>query len=190
MAVQAIAGTVTVTANSAAIVFSQAQTLAAGTTIVFAAQPSIPYQLLSAIAAGTAGTLTTPYTGLTNASLGTTVQRQIIVLDYTQIGNGLTQVNVVFWLVAPPNRVLPQPGFTSAVPSNVPAPPTSTELAMLISGQLVEKFDGAVQGATAAAIETALAARYVQAQAALTAQAANAKYVNAYFDGNTWTLPP
>jgi hypothetical protein len=190
MAVQVIAGTVAVTDLSAAITFSQAQTIAAGTTLVFASQPGIPYQLLNAIAAGTAGTLTTPYVGATAAATTATVQRQIIVLDYTQIGNGLTQVNVVFWLVAPPNRVLPQPGFTSAVPSNVPAPPTSTELAMLISGQIVEKFDGAVQGATAAAIEAALAARYVQAQAALTAQAANAKYVNAYFDGNTWTLPP
>jgi hypothetical protein len=55
--------TVTLTNGSASITFSNAQTLPAGTWLCFSDQPNAVYQLAATITAGTAGTLTTVYTG-------------------------------------------------------------------------------------------------------------------------------
>lgn len=69
----ALAGTISVTNASASVTFSTAQTLAAGTQLVFASQPGVIYYLSTALAAATAGTLTTVYTGTTAGSTTTTV---------------------------------------------------------------------------------------------------------------------
>lgn len=68
----ALGGTVAVTNGSASITFSTAQTLPAGAEIVFASQPGVPYFLLNAVVAGTAGTLTFKYGGTTNGATTTT----------------------------------------------------------------------------------------------------------------------
>lgn len=62
---EAIAGTVAVTNASAAITFSQAQTLPAGTRITFASQAGVVYMLAEDINAGTAGVLDVAYGGTT-----------------------------------------------------------------------------------------------------------------------------
>ena len=64
----AITGTVALVNGSSSVTFSQTQTLPTGTQLYFAEQPGIIYTLASAITAGTAGTLTQPYTG-TSAAL-------------------------------------------------------------------------------------------------------------------------
>lgn len=71
-----LTGTVSITHNSASITFSVAQTLAAGTQVIFAAQPGVIYQMAAAVAAGTAGTLVSAYSGVTNASTTTTLPQQ------------------------------------------------------------------------------------------------------------------
>lgn len=63
-----LAGTVTVTAASAAITFTTAQTLPQGQALVFSDQPGVVYYLAAAIAAGTAGTLTQNYSGAGGAA--------------------------------------------------------------------------------------------------------------------------
>ena len=65
---EALAGTVNVTHGDAEIVFSVAQTLPAGTGLVFAAQPDVAYVLASAIEAGTLGLLEIPYDGTSAAA--------------------------------------------------------------------------------------------------------------------------
>ena len=194
MSVQVIAGTVSVTNGSANITFSQAQTIAAGTSLLFSAQAGstgVVYQLLNAVTAATAATLTFPFTGPTTAAATVTVFRQVIILDAVLVQGGLIQASAVFWLVPSPLRVNPTPGFSSAVPSNSPNPPITQELDLLISGRLIERFDGSCQAQTAVGLEARLAARYAEAQELLTAQGAiGAKLVNAFFDGNAWTLPP
>jgi len=73
----ALAGTVHVTNGQPGIVFSQVQTLAAGTILMFASQAGTPYTLQSTIINQTAATLgspggaTTNYTGSTNAATTT-----------------------------------------------------------------------------------------------------------------------
>ncbi len=58
-----LSGTVTVTAASASITFSTAQTLPQGQALVFSDQPGVVYYLAAAVVAGTAGTLTATYSG-------------------------------------------------------------------------------------------------------------------------------
>jgi hypothetical protein len=65
---EALSGTVDVTHGDEEIVFSVAQTLPAGTGIVFAEQPTVTYVLAVAIDAGTIGILTTPYSGTSAAA--------------------------------------------------------------------------------------------------------------------------
>lgn len=67
-----LSGTVTVTNGSATITFSGAQTLPAGTGLMFSAQPGVMYYLAAAVAASVTGTLTNKFSGLTSAA-GTTV---------------------------------------------------------------------------------------------------------------------
>lgn len=69
----ALAGTVAVTNASANITFSVAQTLAQGTSIVFASQPGVAYVIQTAITASTTAVLTANYTGTTNAATTSTV---------------------------------------------------------------------------------------------------------------------
>jgi hypothetical protein len=61
----ALSGTADVTNGSTSVVFSDAQTLSAGTVLVFSEQPGTPYVLATAISNATFGTLTTPYSGTT-----------------------------------------------------------------------------------------------------------------------------
>lgn len=68
----ALSGTVTTTTSSASITFSANQTLPAGAPLVFSGQPGVIYYLASAIAAGTAGTLTSVVTGAGGAGQTTT----------------------------------------------------------------------------------------------------------------------
>lgn len=68
----ALAGTVTNTNASTAITFSTAQTLPSGTMLVFSNQPGTPYFLSKALAAGTAGVLTSAFTGVGGAGKTTT----------------------------------------------------------------------------------------------------------------------
>lgn len=63
-----LAGTVSVTNGSAAITFSVAQTLPAGQILTFGNQTTFSYALAGAITAGTAGTLSSPFTGVTNGA--------------------------------------------------------------------------------------------------------------------------
>ena len=64
-----LTGTVSVTNASTAITFSTAQTLPAGTPLVFSGQLSLVYHLSAAITASTSGVLTSPYGGTTTAGL-------------------------------------------------------------------------------------------------------------------------
>ena len=68
----ALAGTVSVTNNSASITFSTAQSLTAGTIFVFAEQPNVYYTLSATINAATSATLSAVYTGVTNGTTTTT----------------------------------------------------------------------------------------------------------------------
>lgn len=72
-----LSGTISVTNGSAAVTFSTSQTLAAGTALVFASQSSVVYYLTGAVS-GTSGTLSTNYTGTTNASTTSVVQGVIL----------------------------------------------------------------------------------------------------------------
>ena len=63
-----LAGTVTVTNGSASVTFSQNQTLAGGTILVFASQPGVQYILAFTLSAGKAVTLTSNYTGTSTGS--------------------------------------------------------------------------------------------------------------------------
>ena len=67
-----LAGTVDVTNGSAAITFSTAQTLAAGSIVTFGSQPGVVYFIAVAVAASTAGTLTSNYVGPSNGATTTT----------------------------------------------------------------------------------------------------------------------
>lgn len=67
----ALTGTVSVTNGSASITFSTAQTITAGTILQFASQPGVYYTLTGAITAQTSATLSSNYTGTTNASTTT-----------------------------------------------------------------------------------------------------------------------
>lgn len=66
-----LAGTVSVTNGSTAITFSTAQTLPAGQVLTFGNQTTQGYVLAGAISAMTAAVLTSPFTGVTNASTTT-----------------------------------------------------------------------------------------------------------------------
>jgi hypothetical protein len=63
---------VAVANGSATATFAANQTLPAGTPLVFASQPNVVYYTASVLTSGTAATLTTPYTGVTNASTNAT----------------------------------------------------------------------------------------------------------------------
>jgi hypothetical protein len=86
------AGTVTLTNGSASITFSGNQTLPAGTWLSFSDQPSAVYQLASAIAASTAGTLTTVYTGTGGA--GKTAVPGVYVFTFDEPWFALSGVNI------------------------------------------------------------------------------------------------
>lgn len=195
MALLTIAGTVSVTKGSANITFSQVQTLPIQLSLQFGSDAVNVYQLNAAIAGATAGVLTFPFNGTTNAATPATVIRQIILLDCTIEAGVFEAGQSIFWLVPQPSRVRPAPTFKSAVPQVSQTPggwgATAAELALLQSGNLVEQSDATVQGLTAGGLEVQLAARYNQAQQAFSAQGAlGSKLVGAYFDGNSWTLPP
>jgi hypothetical protein len=66
-----LSGTVTLTNASAAITFSVAQTLPAGSLLTFSAQTGVVYVLAESVTAGTAGVLATTYGGSSSSS-GTT----------------------------------------------------------------------------------------------------------------------
>jgi hypothetical protein len=68
----ALAGTVDVVNGSPDVTFSTGQTLPAGAQLVFAEQPGVSYTLESALTGGTAGVLTSNYTG-TSAGATTTI---------------------------------------------------------------------------------------------------------------------
>ena len=68
----ALAGTVDVVNGSPDVTFSTGQTLPAGAQLVFAEQPSVPYTLESALTGGTAGVLTSNYTGTSAGATTTT----------------------------------------------------------------------------------------------------------------------
>jgi hypothetical protein len=68
-----LAGTVDVTNGSASITFSQNQTIAASSIVTFASQPGVPYFIATAIAASTAGTLTSSYLGTSAGATTTTL---------------------------------------------------------------------------------------------------------------------
>jgi hypothetical protein len=80
----ALAGTVAVNNGSPNITFSVNQTLAAGTALLFGSQTGQPYFLAANLVAGTAGVLTTNYTG-TTAAATTTVPG---TADYVPARNG------------------------------------------------------------------------------------------------------
>ena len=66
----ALTGTVAVVFGSTTVTFSTAQTLTAGEFLTFASQAGVPYAVAVA-STGTTGTLSTPYTGTSNASTTT-----------------------------------------------------------------------------------------------------------------------
>jgi hypothetical protein len=68
---QPLLGTVTVTNGLTSVTFSQNQTIPAGSTLVFSAQPAVTYYLASSITAATAANTTVAYSG-TGGSGGTT----------------------------------------------------------------------------------------------------------------------
>ena len=68
----ALAGTVDVVNGSPDVTFSTGQTLPAGAQLVFAEQPSVSYTLESALTGGTAGVLTSNYTGTSAGATTTT----------------------------------------------------------------------------------------------------------------------
>jgi hypothetical protein len=70
--VSTLTGTVHVINGNTAIVFSQVQTLAAGTPLVFASQPGVVYYLAAADAGTINATLTVAYNGTTAAVTSTT----------------------------------------------------------------------------------------------------------------------
>jgi hypothetical protein len=71
LAAAALVGTVSLTNASVAITFSQVQTLAEGTALIFSSQPNTIYSLAAAIVAAAGAALTTNYTGATAAGIGT-----------------------------------------------------------------------------------------------------------------------
>jgi uncharacterized phage protein gp47/JayE len=80
-----LAGTVDVVQGSANVTFASPQTLAAGSSIVFASDPTTVYFLSSAMAASTAGLLTVPYSG-TTAGATTATPAAIALMQSVTIG--------------------------------------------------------------------------------------------------------
>jgi len=89
--------TATVATGSPDITFSAPVTLPAGTKLQFSTQPGVTYTLMNAITAGTAGVLTSAYTGGTGGVAAVLNQTPVLVLtspgatDLTQP----TQLSVV-----------------------------------------------------------------------------------------------
>ena len=101
---QALSGTVAVTNGNSSITFSVAQTLPAGTAIVFASQPGVYYQIQAAITASTTATLGTPggattnYTGTTNAATTSSVIQYNVTAGQTLVlgADGMVNFTVTF----------------------------------------------------------------------------------------------
>jgi hypothetical protein len=66
-----VSGTCTVTNGSASLLFSGNQTLAKGAFLTFSSQPGAAYQLASAVAASTVGSIKVSYNGTTSSTATT-----------------------------------------------------------------------------------------------------------------------
>jgi hypothetical protein len=123
--------------------------------------------------------------------------RQVITLDPSTNTAGNLLVKAAYWLVAPTNRTVPVPGFTSQVPlasSVVPYGVTGPELALLRAGALVEQvvtIPITNSGASNATVQAALAAQFSLLQTTLTNQVFSLPHlVGTYWDGTTWFAGP
>jgi hypothetical protein len=122
--------------------------------------------------------------------------REIIIVDVkNNPADGSFEIAAALWLVAPANKVVPQPSVSSAVPpsSSVSWGVTTAELAALQAGTVVEQVirSGQLPSATTGAqVKTALQNAYAAAQTALNNQAPAAKWIGASWDGTNWTAAP
>lgn len=116
-----LSGTATVTASSATVAFTVAQTLAANTPITFSSQPTTVYTIQTATIASTTATLTSNYSGSTTSGVTATT-------------GGSAAFTGFFWLDVPANNVSPKPGAVSQVPWI-----DSATLALLRAGSIVEQ---------------------------------------------------
>lgn len=171
-------GTATTTNGSESVPFSQAQTLALNTPLVFSGQPSATYYLAAAMNGATSGTLTANFTGTGGAGQAVTAPRQWTILSQ-QVSGSSINVRVAFWVISPPGNVQPNPNASTAIPNSGAAAVTIAELALLESGLVVEQVQtlalssqqsgGAAQ--TAASIEALVAAAWPGVQSTYAALA-------------------
>jgi hypothetical protein len=113
--------------------------------------------------------------------------KQIFILGTTPQSNGDFIVNGVFWLTAPPNRVIPVPSAKSVVPHT-----SADELLNIRSGLIVETpFTTAVfpAGTSVLDVQTAVQQAFVTAQAELTDSNPIEGLIGSVFNGSAW-LPP
>jgi hypothetical protein len=119
--------------------------------------------------------------------------RQIIVLDVRV--TDILSVTASLWITVPAPLVKPAPGAGSALPPVAAAVAwgiTPAELAAIQAGavrEVVTTITGPTT-ATPAQVEARLISVLADQQNALSGQAPAAKWIGAYFDGTTWTLPP
>jgi Baseplate J-like protein len=149
-----LAGTVTTTNGSASITFTSSQSLAAGSQLAFAGQPGSVYTLASTVS-GTSGTLTEPYTGITNVGVATVPGagwQAIGQVIYNNKPSGITSIGIFGVTVLDP--ILGAQATFFSIP---------TPLRLRVSATITLRT-GAVFTQVVAAIQAAL----VQAAIALT----------------------
>jgi hypothetical protein len=117
--------------------------------------------------------------------------RQIILLETQKAGDGITNVNCVFWItITAPTAQVPKAGFTSAAAQLSGAQAiTTTEQASLDSGAMREEVLNVVFSAsdTTAQMKAELQRRYTDRVAAVNALPPTRAFYGVSFDGTAWS---
>lgn len=132
--------------------------------------------------------------------------REIIVLDAIQFeGGGERQATVVFWLVAPTNRVRPLPNGSPLIPPSTTVDPangvswgyTAAELTAVRNGTVVAEMATISEGEILAVgplnlanFRTAAGNKFTSRQNALNATAIGIKTIGMARDGGAWGPAP
>ena len=147
----ALSGTCDVENASTAIVFSQAQTLQAGTVLVFSEQPGTPYVLETSITNATFGTLTTPYSGASgNGAVAEVLSSGTLLAPLLSqaVGSGAAPEALDGLIAILPGISTATSGANGPLTYNCPAtsgaPPTTSGLVLWTRGDSITTVGGVV----------------------------------------------
>jgi hypothetical protein len=196
MTTYVLSATASLTNGSNVVQFQgAAQTLTQNAQIVFSAQPGTTYLVATTVVNGNSVTLTTPYSGPTQAGQSATVTaRQTILLSLTQPGGPGTNWTVfgAYWLAAPSNLLKPIAQFTSAAASAYVV--SQAEIQLFLQGILIEQVATfqLPPNTTQLAVDAAMQAQWTALQAAVPGPSAfpTAHMNGRYWDGSTVTPGP